>query len=891
VRRAIAIVASVNAFAASLSALLSTLPGVDFPGQPATAATEPPAPGRASPLDPRRGGRAWGRRLLVFLALAAVALGGTAAWAFWSAGSAPGSSAQGVAASVDQVTGLALAPGGVTPTTDPDVGLTWNAATLSNGLAVDGYVVRRYGDSTSTVVCTTSHTHCTDSGVPDGSYTYRVAATYDSWTGPESSPLPVTVDTSAPEITGMPHSPSANTAPVFDFTHTQHSYSFKCKVDSGTFDTCESPDTLSLADGPHTFYVEALDGNSHPTQVASYPWTIDTSPPDLGGKPSDPSANTTPSFTFTDGPYDDFECSIDGSPIPTCSSGTPLATLAGGSHTFQVEAIDADGIATQPASYPWTTDASLPTFTAKPTEHSANPSPTFSFTHAQSAYTFQCSTDGGVTYEACSTASTYAYTTHLPDGGHELDVEAFGADGIPTPAAVYDWTVDTSLPTITSTSGMTNGGVYASQSASFTLSHGFYTSFDCSLDGNPATCAGGGGGGGTTGLWPSDYQTTSETDCTPDANGFCFLVHSGEPGVELGVRFTTSQAVDIVGVRVYRVDDGAVTGSLWNASGDRVAGATAFAGTATHGWQDVMFPTPVPMAPGQTFFASYSTPAGTYAYEHDYFTGGPITVGPITAPQSVAGALNGLYCYYGCFPTSSFRDSNYWVTPLWTTASGGSVEFDDLGDGAHTVTAAALDADNYATPNQTFSWTVDHAPPTIDTGPDSSTNSTTASFTFHHHDFSDFECKLDDAASFTSCTSGTSYSGLGAGLHTFTVRAVDSIGGTTADQSYSWTVDTTAPAVTLTDVNGSTVTFPFSTSDDVTSLGGACGTAAGDSTTVQVTIDGSPADPETAECSGGTWLLTLTAPLTDAETYVVAATQSDSAGNTGSSGDEEIDKS
>ena len=36
--------------------------------------------------------------------------------------------------------------------------------------------------------------------------------------------------------------------------------------------------------------------------------------------------------------------------------------------------------------------------------------------------------------------------------------------------------------------------------------------------------------------------------------------------------------------------------------------------------------------------------------------------------------------------------------------------------------------------------------------------------------------------------------------------------------------------MTLTDVNGSMVWSPFSTTDDVTSLGGAYGTASGDST-------------------------------------------------------------
>lgn len=35
-----------------------------------------------------------------------------------------------------------------------------------------------------------------------------------------------------------------------------------------------------------------------------------------------------------------------------------------------------------------------------------------------------------------------------------------------------------------------------------------------------------------------------------------------------------------------------------------------------------MFPSPVAMAPGQTFVASYFAPTPSYAYQHDAFTGG-----------------------------------------------------------------------------------------------------------------------------------------------------------------------------------------------------------------------------------------------------------------------------
>ena len=57
--------------------------------------------------------------------------------------------------------------------------------------------------------------------------------------------------------------------------------SFECSIDSGTYTTCTSPHTTAtLADGPHTFAVRAIDnaGNTDPTPATTN-WTIDTTPP------------------------------------------------------------------------------------------------------------------------------------------------------------------------------------------------------------------------------------------------------------------------------------------------------------------------------------------------------------------------------------------------------------------------------------------------------------------------------------------------------------------------------------------------------------------------------------------------------------------------------------
>jgi hypothetical protein len=92
----------------------------------------------------------------------------------------------------------------------------------------------------------------------------------------------------------------------------------------------------------------------------------------------------------------------------------------------------------------------------------------------------------------------------------------------------------------------------------------------------------------------------------------------------------------------------------------------------------------------------------------------------------------------------------------------------------------------------TYSWTIDATAPetTINTGPPSSTDSTSAQLTFSASEpGSTFECSLDNGA-YSSCTSAHNLSGLASGTHTFRVRAIDAAGNidlTPATRSWSVT--------------------------------------------------------------------------------------------------------
>lgn len=202
------------------------------------------------------------------------------------------------------------------------------------------------------------------------------------------------------------------------------------------------------------------------------------------------------------------------------------------------------------------------------------------------------------------------------------------------------------------------------------LAAGFAAAALVAVAGSPVTAASVGDG-----LWDSTTQggaaeSTLALDCgegggvrSVDANGFCVIDDFGS--VELGVKFTTSAPVAIRGIRVYRVDSGALTGTLWKADGTKLASGT-FSGSAVNAWQDLTFDAPVDIIPGQTYVASYFAPNSDYAFDWFYFTDTARTVGPLTATASIEGDRNGVFCYgTSCgLPTDSYKDTNYWVSPL-----------------------------------------------------------------------------------------------------------------------------------------------------------------------------------------------------------------------------------
>jgi hypothetical protein len=131
--------------------------------------------------------------------------------------------------------------------------------------------------------------------------------------------------------------------------------------------------------------------------------------------------------------------------------------------------------------------------------------------------------------------------------------------------------------------------------------------------------------------------------------------------VELGVAFTPTADGAVTGVRFYKGpgNGGVHTGSLWSATGQRLATAT-FTAETDSGWQTALFPSAVQVEPGVTYVASYLAPQGHYGATSSYFAS-PRVRGPLTAPAG----NNGRYVYGGGFPTGSWGSTNYFVDALF----------------------------------------------------------------------------------------------------------------------------------------------------------------------------------------------------------------------------------
>jgi streptogramin lyase len=188
----------------------------------------------------------------------------------------------------------------------------------------------------------------------------------------------------------------------------------------------------------------------------------------------------------------------------------------------------------------------------------------------------------------------------------------------------------------------------------------------------------------------------------------------------------------------------------------------------------------------------------------------------ISAPASVSGSSSATFTFQANEPNSTYEcklDGGSY------SACSGTKTYNGVAEGSHSFSVRATDElSNVGNPT-VYPWTVDVTPPTVNitSSPAVLTASTSAQFAFTASEpGAVFSCALDSASP-AGCTSPKAMT-VSATAHTFHVTAMDLAGNVGPTASYSWTVDNTPPAVTITSgpnalVASTTATFKFTSSD------------------------------------------------------------------------------
>ncbi|MDA9545533.1 Mo-co oxidoreductase dimerization domain protein, partial [Bradyrhizobium sp. CCBAU 45321] len=219
--------------------------------------------------------------------------------------------------------------------------------------------------------------------------------------------------------------------------------------------------------------------------------------------------------------------------------------------------------------------------------------------------------------------------------------------------------------TITGVSGAANGTASfnaQNNSVTFTSASGFTgpTSFDYSI-------SDGRGGTASASVNVTVHAPSSNVVSLFSSNPTPSVVSANDgQAIEVGMKFQASAPGDIIGLRFYKgpSNTGTHVADLWSSTGSLLATAT-FTNETASGWQQVNFSTPVTIAAGTTYIASYHS-AGGYSADPNLFASS-LTSGPLTAPSSSSSGGNGVYAYGtdSLFPTSSFNATSYAVDVLF----------------------------------------------------------------------------------------------------------------------------------------------------------------------------------------------------------------------------------
>ncbi|WP_426753302.1 adventurous gliding motility protein AgmC [Myxococcus sp. Y35] len=317
------------------------------------------------------------------------------------------------------------------------------------------------------------------------------------------------VDTAPPTVSIVrgPPSPSNQTTAGFDFDSPDSDVErFECQLVANPgpspqpagWQRCNaSVQYTNLVHGTeYTLSVRAVDHAGNPSETPdTHTWEVDTQAPNTtltGTLPEVTSQNV--SFTF-ESPASDvarFECSLDSAEYAPCVSPyQPSPAPTDGTHVLQVRAVDEAGnVDPTPASHTWVVDTAPPTVSIVrgPPSPSNQTTAGFDFDSPDSdVERFECQLVANpgpspqpAGWQRCNASVQYTNLVHGTE--YTLSVRAVDHAGNPSETPdTHTWEVDTQAPNTTLTGTLPE---VTSQNVSFTFESpaSDVARFECSLD-------------------------------------------------------------------------------------------------------------------------------------------------------------------------------------------------------------------------------------------------------------------------------------------------------------------------------------------------------------------------------------------------------------------------
>jgi hypothetical protein len=751
---------------------------------------------------------------------------------------------------------------GSAPGDSSTITLNLYTGTSATGTPAQTLIASRQSDNSFSVPTT----------LADGTWTAQATQNDAAGNTGSSSANTFTVAATPPVTTvSGPANPSNQSGASFTFAADKPA-TFQCALDGGSFTSCTSPQTYSgLADGSHAFQVTAT-GQAGASSTSTYSWTIDTVPPPaptIDSSPPSETTSTTAAFGVSDADTGaTLLCQIDNGDFSACTSPQTYSGLAIGVHTFVTKARDAAGNESPSTSFTWTVQAGTvpePTLSGLPPDPSGSSTGDFTFSDSSTDVSFECSLDGAP-YAACTSPTA---EPGLAEGSHTFAVRARDAADDVSADNTYTWTVDTTAPSETINSEPANPS--NSSSATFAFAAGETVTFGCSLDGAvSAACTS-----------PQAYSNLSDGShtfqliATDDAGNTSTSTYTWTIDTTPPTTTITSSPPNLTNSTTASISFTANEPANFQCSLDGAAFSSCTSPQTYFFLSDG----------GHTFRVRATDAAGNVGQAAGTSWSVDTTAPPVPVIGSTPASLT-----TSTTANIGFSDTQAGVSFLCQLDAGPLIsctspqKYSGLADGSHTFQVEAADAAGNVSAAATYTWTVDTTPPTttLTSVPANPANQASASFGFSASEPSTFRCKLDGGA-LANCTSPQTYAGLTDGSHTFQVIATDQAGNVGAAVSDTWTVDTTAPAVSLTSpANGATrAEWP--------TFKGTAGTAMGDSSTVTLNVysgssaSGTPIQTMVTNAgAGGDYAAPANSPLNPG-TYTAQAQQGDAAGNLGSS--------